>query len=182
MMLAGRGIYLLLLGFLLSPAAVAASEPAPVSILGRQHIRVSDWAQRAGLQMRWLKQDESLQLSNSRFTIRLTVNSSESVVNGIGVRLLFPIAAHNGAPYLTQLDVENTFRPVLFPPVNRPGTKIRTICIDPGHGGNDPGYKIGGREEKALTLLLAQELGSQLAKAGFKISFTRTKDKRIELP
>ncbi len=53
---------------------------------------------------------------------------------------------------------------------------------NPGHGGNDPGYKVGDKEEKKFTLLLAQELRDQLAKAGFKVSLTRTSDKKIELP
>src|SRR4029453_14575013 len=95
--------------------------PASTSILGRQYVRVTDWAQKAGLQVRWLKQDETLEASNSRLRIRLRVNSSESDVNGVSVRLLYPVAVQNGAPYLTQLDAENTFRPILFPPVNRSG-------------------------------------------------------------
>ena len=158
------------------------AEPANVSILGRQHIRVADWAQKSGLEVRWIKQDDTLQLSNARFKIRLAVNSSESDVNGVSVRMLFPIAVRNGALYITQLDVDDTFRPILFPPSNRPGAKIKTICLDPGHGGNDPGYKVGDKEEKRLTLLLAQELDNQLAKAGFKVSLTRASDKKIELP
>src|SRR5439155_17427149 len=157
-----------------SPFIAAAAESAGASILGRQYVRVADWAQKSGLEMRWVKQDETLQLSNSRFKIRLAMNSGDSDVNGVSVRLLFPIAVRNGAPYLTQLDAENTFRPILFPPANRPGAKIKTICLDPGHGGNDPGYKVGDKEEKKFTLLLAQELRDQLVKAGFKASLTRT--------
>src|SRR5258708_7707930 len=86
-----------------------AAESASVSILGRQYIRASDWAQKAGLQVRWIKQDEMLEASNAKFKIHLRLNSSESDVNGVNVRLLFPVAMHNGAPYLTQLDAETTF-------------------------------------------------------------------------
>jgi N-acetylmuramoyl-L-alanine amidase len=163
-------------------ARAESGAAATVSILGRQYIRLSDWAQKSGLQVRWVKQDETLEASNSKFKIRFRVNSSESDVNGISVRLLFPVAMHNGAAYLTQLDAETTFRPILFPPVNRGGQKVKTICLDPGHGGNDPGNRNAGREEKNLALLLAQELSAQLTKAGFKVSLTRTSDKKIELP
>src|SRR5256885_6064707 len=177
----GNGLSLLLVVIAVGLFS-AAAEPASVAILGRQYVRVSDWAQKSGLEMRWLKQDETLQLGNSRFKIRLTINSSDADVNGVDVRLLFPVAARNGVPYLAQLDADDTLRPILFPPKNRPGTTVKTICLDPGHGGNDPGYKIAGREEKNLTLLLGQELRDQLVKAGFKVSLTRTSDKKIELP
>src|SRR3954467_10791739 len=108
-------LLLLLGGFPL----LTGAEIASVSILGRQYIRVADWAQKAGLQMRWVKQDEMLEAGNSRVKIRLRINSGESDVNGVNVRLLFPIAVHNGAPCLTQLDADTTFRPIVFPPVNR---------------------------------------------------------------
>jgi N-acetylmuramoyl-L-alanine amidase len=176
------GCVVLLLLFVRSPLLARAGEPSSISILGRQYVRLSDWAQKAGLQVQFKKDNETLEASNSKFKIHLRVNSSESDVNGVNVRLLFPIALHNDAPYLSQLDAETTFRPILFPPVNRASLKVKTICLDPGHGGNDPGYKIGGREEKTLTLLLAQELSAQLIKAGFKVSLTRTSDKKIELP
>jgi len=171
-------VLLLFLGGLLLAGAGESSVP----ILGRQYVRISDWAQKAGLQVRWVKQDETLELTNTKFRIHLRVNSSESDVNGVNVRLLFPVAVRNGAACLAQLDAETTFRPILSPPVNRPGMKVKTICLDPGHGGDDPGYKLGGREEKKLTLLLAQEISAQLNKAGFKVSLTRTSDKKIELP
>jgi N-acetylmuramoyl-L-alanine amidase len=175
------------LGILLAMSAVnpfvaPAAQPPSISISGRQYMRVADWAQKSSLQVRWLKQDETLEAFNSRIKIHLKVNSSEADVNGVSVRLLFPVAVHNGAPCVTLLDAEHTFRPILFPPINRSGIKVKTICLDPGHGGSDPGFKIGGREEKQLTLLLAQELSSQLSKAGFKVSLTRTSDKKIELP
>ncbi len=184
MKLAISRTFLILIGMAMASlsAPARASEPSTVSILGRHYIRITDWAQKSGLEVRWLKQDESLQASNSRFKIRLTVNSSEADVNGVSVRLLFAVAARNGVPYLSQLDAENTFRPILFPPVNRRGVKVNTICLDPGHGGSDPGYKVGSKEEKRLALLLAEELRDQLVRTGFKVSLTRTSDKKIELP
>jgi N-acetylmuramoyl-L-alanine amidase len=163
-------------------AASTARKPETFDILGKRYVRVTDWANRSGLEVRWVKRDETLELSNRQFKIHLTVNSSESEVNGVNVRLLFAIAAKNGVPFLAQLDADTTLQPILSPPKNRPGAMVKTICLDPGHGGKDPGYLVGGKEEKKYTLLLAQELRDQLAKAGFKVSLTRTGDKKIELP
>jgi len=66
-----------------------------------------------------------------------------------------------------------------------PAFKGRTIVIDPGHGGRDPGY-VGksGILEKFLNLKIAQKLKVLLADAGAKVIMTRendvsTKDKDI---
>lgn len=63
--------------------------------------------------------------------------------------------------------------------LDRPG--IRTIVIDPGHGGTETGA-IGpsGVQEKELTLLLARALASQLAeRLGVRTELTRTNDSVI---
>jgi N-acetylmuramoyl-L-alanine amidase len=60
--------------------------------------------------------------------------------------------------------------------LDRPG--IRTIVIDPGHGGTETGA-IGpsGVQEKELTLVLARALASQLAeRLGVRTELTRTSD------
>jgi N-acetylmuramoyl-L-alanine amidase len=62
------------------------------------------------------------------------------------------------------------------------GARVKTIVIDPGHGGRDPGNQDGSHQEKKYTLLLAQELCDQLKHAGFNASLTRTTDTLIDLP
>jgi N-acetylmuramoyl-L-alanine amidase len=157
-----------------------AAEPAPVS---RQAcVRLTDWAKANGLEIKWLKQDETLQLSNHSSKLVLAVDSREAQVNGVRVWLLFPVVARNEALCLAQLDVDTTLRPLLSPPKGRPGARIRTICLDPGHGGKDPGNRVGSNQEKLYTLLLAQELRTQLARAGLKVTLTRGTDTFIDLP
>jgi len=153
-----------------------------VQIAGKRYLRLTDWANGNGLQFRWVKQDEAMVLSNSNCRIRLKVNSSEGDINGVNVRLLFAVTLREGNPYLSELDGQNTFTPVLTPPKNRSRALVKKVCLDPGHGGDDPGYLAGGNQEKRVTLLLAQELRDQLTKAGFTVSTTRTADKRVELP
>ena len=161
-------------------SAPHAAEPAPVS--GQTYVRVTDWAKANGLGMQWLKPDETLQLSNHSSKLVLAVESREAQFNGVAVWLLFPVVAHNGAVCLAQLDAQRTLRPLLSPPKSPSGTRIRTICLDRGHGGKDPGNRVGSSHEKQYTLLLAQELRIQLARAGLKVTLTRSTDTFIELP
>jgi len=59
---------------------------------------------------------------------------------------------------------------------------IRTVVIDPGHGGKDPGA-IGptGVMEKDVVLGIGLELKKMLEKAGLKVHMTRSKDVFIPL-
>jgi len=54
---------------------------------------------------------------------------------------------------------------------------IRTVVVDPGHGGKDPGA-MGptGVMEKNIVLGIGLELRAMLEKAGFKVFMTRDKD------
>ncbi len=56
------------------------------------------------------------------------------------------------------------------------GFNVRTIVIDPGHGGKDQGSAHNGIIEKDLVLEVSKMLGSELRKLGYKIVYTRTED------
>jgi N-acetylmuramoyl-L-alanine amidase len=56
----------------------------------------------------------------------------------------------------------------------------KTVIIDPGHGGSDPGATgVGGVVEKDLNLIIAKKLQSTLDQAGFAIIMTREDDRSI---
>lgn len=59
---------------------------------------------------------------------------------------------------------------------------FRTVVVDPGHGGHDPGAtQRGVLPEKVWTLDLAYRLKSRLEQAGFTVVMTRTNDVFIPL-
>jgi N-acetylmuramoyl-L-alanine amidase len=68
-------------------------------------------------------------------------------------------------------------------PVPPPGKSFKTIVLDPGHGGKDPGARgQRGTEEKDITLKVALRLRDLLSKQpGFRILMTRDRDVFVEL-
>ncbi len=61
------------------------------------------------------------------------------------------------------------------------GMTVRTIMIDPGHGGKDPGAKGNSIVESAYVYELSRQLGAKLSKAGFTVMYTREKNVFIPL-
>jgi len=145
------------------------------------YVRLSEWARWQGLELRWLKRDESLHLAKSGLKLQFEVGSREASFNGVQLWLLLPLATHNGDIYISQLDIDSTFRPLLSPPRGEHGKKVRTICLDAGHGGKDPGNRVTGGQEKEFLLRLTLELRDQLEKAGFNVVLTRSTDRFLEL-
>lgn len=62
------------------------------------------------------------------------------------------------------------------------GDKMYKICIDPGHGGKDPGAVNGNYQEKNFNLDIAKKLAFFLESENeFEIIFTRTEDIYVSL-
>ncbi|WP_442874857.1 N-acetylmuramoyl-L-alanine amidase [Desulfovibrio sp. Fe33] len=61
------------------------------------------------------------------------------------------------------------------------GLTVRTIMIDAGHGGKDPGATANGLREKDINLKFAKLLGGKLQAKGFNVVYTRTTDVFIPL-
>lgn len=55
------------------------------------------------------------------------------------------------------------------------------ICIDPGHGGDQPGAAYGGRLEKDAALQIARKLARKLKEIGYDVVMTRDDDASVSL-
>ena len=76
-----------------------------------------------------------------------------------------------------------TAAPVVAAPKNETaGTReVKTIVIDPGHGGKDTGAQGKKSNEKDIVLAIGKLLKKELEKEGFNVKMTRDKDVFIEL-
>lgn len=59
--------------------------------------------------------------------------------------------------------------------------EVKTIIIDPGHGGKDPGALGKNSQEKDIVLAVAKKLKKELETEGFEVKLTRDKDVFVEL-
>lgn len=66
---------------------------------------------------------------------------------------------------------------------DEPKTTIKTIVIDPGHGGKDPGCNGADHNEKTVALAVALKLGKLIEEnmKDVKVIYTRTTDVFVEL-
>ena len=182
-----RGILALFLSLVLAFAGATASAQSSLSklerveFLGRDYVRLRDWAMANNFEVRWVKQGQVVELKNHSFRLVFTADSREAIINGVNVWLSYPIAVRSSMSYIGLLDLQTAVQPVVFPPRNANGIKIRTIALDPGHGGKDPGNRNGSQQEKKFTLLLAQEVREQLKRVGLTGLLTRSTDTFVEL-
>jgi N-acetylmuramoyl-L-alanine amidase len=70
-----------------------------------------------------------------------------------------------------------------YTPPHTPGFKVRTVVIDAGHGGHDPGCHGKNAQEAAVTLQVAIELGRIIKEnlPDVKVIFTRQDNRFVEL-
>ena len=150
-------------------------------LFGHSYIRLEDWARANNFSVRYTSGSLVVMVTNRWARLRFETDSRKAELDGITVHLSNPVAKRNGSAYITALDLQTAVHPVLFPPKNPAGKRIRTICLDAGHGGKDAGNLEGKLQEKNYTLRLAQEVRDLLASSGFKVVMTRSSDSFIEL-
>lgn len=165
----------------LQTALAAGSKLSTAQISGQDYVRLADWARANHFAWRWLKRDDVVEARGGRGRLVFSADTCEATINGVQVWLCLPFAVVKGVPYVAELDVDATLGPLLAPGDYHDAKAIRTICLDPGHGGKDPGNRVGSNEEKHYTLLLAFDVRTELRKAGFKVIMTRTRDKYVDL-
>lgn len=135
-----------------------------------------------------LGRDKSTAFERAEFrtptaTLVLQVKRRDIELNGVNHWLSTPVIAARGRLWLAKTDVLKTIDPVLCPSRLRGQLPLRTVMLDPGHGGGEHGTRgiTSRRPEKHLTLDLANRLKPLLTAAGLRVVMTRTADRTLPL-
>jgi N-acetylmuramoyl-L-alanine amidase len=164
------------------PARAAVNGLERVVVSGAEYVRLGEWAEKNDLTIVSRKADDAIVMTNRYANLRLETdsrNARKSQIGGVPVWLSLPVIQRGGAAWVSLPDVQTTLETVLFP--KKSAAKVRTICLDPGHGGKDKGEIAGDNYEKKYTLLLALSLEKLLEADGFKVVLTRTNDIYVDL-
>lgn len=153
---------------------------------GRNYVKLRDFAPYYGFGKKWTRSDKFVTLRKKGVSLRLKLDSREAVLTreGQAVRLHlgFPPIQDEGTILIPESDVIKTFDPVLRPWAV-PEFRVRTIMLDPGHGGLDKGT-LGvsqGVMEKTYALDTSKRVERHLRAAGYRTVMTRRQDEYVSL-
>lgn len=144
-----------------------------VELFGNEYLRLAQWAEACKFS---LQTEGKTAILTSRWSrLVFTADSRVAEIRGIQVHLSVPVALQGNEFFISALDAATVLQPLLFP-VKSPKVTVRSVCIDAGHGGKDPGNLEGKLQEKRYTLLLAEELQKALKTAGVRATMLRSSD------
>ena len=144
---------------------VAVRDIAAYYELGANQLNTADWV--------------SYRTATAQFSAEH--DSRDITINGVTHWLSAPVLETHGQLWIASVDVLKVIDPVIRQGRLPGKTPVRTVVLDPGHGGSDRGTSgITGRE-KVLTLDLAKRVQRLLEAAGLKVYPTRTNDENVSL-
>jgi N-acetylmuramoyl-L-alanine amidase len=113
--------------------------------------------------------------------MKLEIGSPECLLNN--VKFIFTDNVEEGGTLglVSRMDLAKLIDPVLRPNFIQNAGSFRTVIIDAGHGGKDPGATNPLGTESTYNLALANRVKALLEKAGFKVVLTRNSDEYLSL-
>jgi N-acetylmuramoyl-L-alanine amidase len=120
--------------------------------------------------------------SLGRTQLALEAEQREIQLDGVKHWLSAPVQYISGQLWIASTDVVKIVDPLVRRGRSPSRSTIRTIILDPGHGGADRGTRGRmGRFEKVFTLDLARRVGVALRNSAVRVVFTRTSDRTLSL-
>ncbi len=118
----------------------------------------------------------SLVLENSKVIMSLKIGGNECLMNNVKFVFSQTIAAVGEKVYISRMDLAKLIDPVLRPNFIKNAGDFRTVILDPGHGGKDPGATNPFGTEAKYNLKVSGLIKKQLESKGFKVVMTRESD------
>jgi N-acetylmuramoyl-L-alanine amidase len=161
-----------------------ATIPPTVS---REPIELGDFCAAQKCTYAYVPFTEEIKVESRRATVILKVGFSVASVGGSVRRLSGPVTYSDGKIFVPS-DFADVYAAVRTSVSLRPligarrGAFIKTIVIDAGHGGKDPGtMSARGIKEKNINLATARALRDMLVSSGYRVYMTRDRDVFIPL-
>ena len=123
-----------------------------------------------------------IRLQNKYNKIEFETDSRSVWINGTLVALSEPVRKVGWQWAIETTDFNKTIEPVARPAEFLKSAGIRTVVLDPGHGGDDKGASSPRNvHEKLVTLDVAKRVKAKLEARGINVELTRENDRALEL-
>lgn len=123
----------------------------------------------------------SIVLENPKVEMKLRVGANECLMNGVKFVFTHPVATVGEKAYVSRIDLAKLIDPVLRPNFIKNAGDFRTVILDPGHGGKDPGATNSLGNEASYNLKVAERAKTQLQAKGFHVVMTRDSNRYLTL-
>ena len=107
--------------------------------------------------------------------------SREARFDGIKHWLSFPVLVFGGQFFVSRMDLSKTIDPAMRPSHIPNMQPVRTVLLDPGHGGHDRGAVNQWGAEKNYNLDLCRRIRPHLTEGGLRVAISRSRDEFITL-
>lgn len=177
----------LILAWLLAATSFAAAQWEERSINGRGYVSTASMKSYYGFNSlsssgkSIVLKKQSAKDPKRGIIVNLKVGSPECLMNGVKFIFTYPAIASGGKTWISKMDLVKLVHPVLMPGDIREAANFRTVIIDPGHGGKDPGATNSLGTEASYNLKVAQYLKANLEKSGYKVIMTRESNRYLTL-
>lgn len=164
-----------------APTPISKSPWEVVRIGSHDYLTARNIAEFYGLPADGLVNNKTILFENEKGSLVFTLGSRETQINGVRNWLSFPVLEKDGKFLISRLDLAETIEPQMRPQMITNIGHVKTIVLDPGHGGYDKGAIGRYGCEKDYTLDVARQLRPLLQARGFKVLMTREGDYFVPL-
>ena len=167
-------LFLLLFPFFILTAAPAKAPQIRYTFdLGRKYLSLRDIASFYGL--KFVLGQSACEITGNKLRASFVFDKRYGAVNGITVHYLNAIYKKGQEVFIAEQDFFSVLDPIVRSNSLK-NQKIRTIMLDPGHGGKDNGAQGKKFKEKDVALDVARKLRDILTASGYKVIMTRETD------
>jgi len=165
------------------PAVLPDLTPYLTKLNGLDYLPLNTLCRQYHLQWTWEPDTQTAQVTTGAAVVRVSPGLSVALVNGLPQPLGAPVLVYEGLVWVPARAATPWIIPIPTPSAPAPGLHaIRTVVIDPGHGGHDIGAAgPGGIREKEVVLDVARRLKQRLEADGIRVLMTRDDDRFIPL-
>ncbi|MDY0144741.1 MAG: N-acetylmuramoyl-L-alanine amidase [Kiritimatiellia bacterium] len=167
----------LVVGLILPLVACAQVRSLPtMPYAGKRYVALKDLAGMYGLPLS-APNSKTLLIRGQYLSVQFATDGREAIVNGSKVWLHTPAIKVRGQWVISDADAQCVIDPLVRPSAYLGGRATRTVVLDPGHGGKDPGASANGMQEKDMVLDLALRVRAHLRANGVRVVMTRETDR-----